>query len=424
MTNIDPRRPQDRRVAGDESESPAAPGHKRRRSRSGLDGSETRRGNFMGRLTGRAELDRAKSRRYDPYSYESNNSQLKWAIAALVAWIIVALTLAWQDRSTVEYLSELRDQGVVTVPPTQQSTRHYVQEIAEFAQREGIGLAWQNRSAAAYPNYLNESGFVDTSSNRKLPDRDLEKIFAFNRAEGIACTVELDIMSLSEACSRFFEIQDRYTTEKDNGAMLFVLLMTILVANFFTFGSFTHRSSRNLLTLKSKGQRYSPEKAVFWFFIPGLNTVKPWMVFKELFRGSDPDVTTSDQAAWRKMGKVPVIVHVWAAIFVAVFIFNPRSIGWFWYSIRETISDVIAARQGLIIADLLMAVLGVAAILVVVELNRRQEERHAIVGDITVTPPRPKDPLEEALKDGIRRKELENRRSRAAKGRDDEMKGN
>jgi hypothetical protein len=96
-----------------------------------------------------------------------------------------------------------------------------------------------------------------------------------------------------------------------------------------------------------------------------------------------------------------------------VFFFNPRTIGWFWYSVRETIDDVIVAHQRLIIADILLAVLGVAAILVVNELHKRQEARHAKVGMITVTPPLPVDPLEEALKEGIRRKELENRRARS-----------
>ncbi|MDE0593242.1 MAG: hypothetical protein OSB68_08435, partial [Dehalococcoidia bacterium] len=71
------------------------------------------------------------------------------------------------------------------------------------------------------------------------------------------------------------------------------------------------------------------------------------------------------------------------------------------------------AHQRLIVADLLLAVLGVAAILVALELHKRQEARHAKVGDITVTPPLPIDPLERALKEGIRRKDLENQRARS-----------
>jgi hypothetical protein len=311
-------------------------------------------------------MEKAKAKRYEPYTYESNSTQLKWTVVALLAWVIVALVIAWQDRSAADYLSDLRDQGLVSVPPTQQSTQ-----------------------------------------------RDIDEIIRFAAAEGIACNTEAEIISLSAECSRLLDIQDKYTSVKDTGAMLFVLLMAILLANMFAFGSFTHRASRNVLAMKNSGQRFTPEKAVLWFFVPVLNLVKPWQVYKEIFRGSDPDVSTNSETEWKKKGKVPAIVHVWAAIFVGVFFFNPRSIGWFWYSIRETIDDVIVAHQRLIIADLLMAILGVAAILVVLELHKRQEARHAKVGLITVTPPPPVDPLEEALKEGIRRKELENRRARS-----------
>ena len=72
----------------------------------------------MGRISGRQELERAKIKRYDPYSYESNNVQLKWLLVALVAWTVIAVTLAWQERSTANMLTEMRDQGFGTVPPS------------------------------------------------------------------------------------------------------------------------------------------------------------------------------------------------------------------------------------------------------------------------------------------------------------------
>ena len=316
----------------------------------------------MGRISGRAELERAKAKRYDPYSYESNSTQLMWLVVALVAWTVVALALAWQDRSTAALLVDLRDQGLVSAPPT----RFSPQGIIEFADREGI-----------------------------------------------ACNSASDILAETPECTRLTDAQSEYSNVEGTGAILFVLLLITLLANMFAFGSFTHRASRNLLTLKSNDQGFSPEKGVFWFFIPVFNLVKPWQVYRELFRGSDPAVTTDDELAWKKKGKVPAIVNVWAGIFVAVFVFNPRTVDWLWYSTRETIRETVSALQARIIADFLLVILGVAAIIVVIELHRRQEARHAVVGNITVTPPRPVDPLEEALKEGIRRKELENRKSRS-----------
>ena len=357
--DFDPRPPSQRRSAADGLDSSR---RRRRRSRADLNTSPARADSLFRRISGRSELERAKIKRYDPYSYESNSTQLKWLLVALAVWTVVAVALAWQDRSTAAILVDLRDRGLVSVPPSQFSA----QRILDFAEREGI-----------------------------------------------ACDSEVDVAALTPECVRLIDAQNDYTNVKDTGSILFVLLIVTLLANMFAFGSFTHRASRNLLTLKSNDQGFSPEKGVFWFFIPVFNLVKPWQVYQELFRGSDPAVTTDDELAWKKKGRVPAIVNVWAGIFVAVFVFNPRTIGWVWNSVRETINEVVTAHQRLIIADILLAALGVAAIIVVIELHRRQEARHALVGNITVTPPRPVDPLEEALKEGIRRKELENRKSRS-----------
>jgi hypothetical protein len=357
----DPRPPKDRRVVGSDAPDSNKPSRRTRSSNGPVAGG----GGFLGRITGRNELDLAKAKRYEPYSYESNSTQVKWVVVALTAWVIVALILAWQDRATSSYLGDLQNQGRVNVPPTQQSTL-----------------------------------------------RDVNKILEFAAIEGVACTSQEQIIALSPECNLVMDEIEKYT-ESISRSLLTLLLLAVLLANMFAFGAFTHRSSRNLLTLKSDKQGFSPEKAVMWFFVPVLNLVKPWKVFQELFRGSDPEVTTSNQTEWKTKGKVPAIVHVWAAIFIAVFVFNRWTIGIFWYSVRETLDDVVVAHQRSIIADLLLAVLGIVAILVALELHKRQEARHAKIGDITVTPPPPIDPLERALKEGIRRKDLENQKARS-----------
>ncbi|MBT7078577.1 MAG: DUF4328 domain-containing protein, partial [Chloroflexi bacterium] len=228
----DPRPPKDRRVAGEDT---ADSGKARRLTRSSsrpVAGG----GGVMGRITGRNEMDRAKAKRYEPYSYESNSTQIRWVVVALTAWVVVALVLAWQDRATASYLGDLQNQGIASVPPTQQSTL-----------------------------------------------RDVDKILEFAAIEGVDCTTQEQIIALTPECSSLMDVQDKYTSVKDTGAMLFVLLMAVFLANMFAFGAFTHRSSRNLLTLKSDKQGFSPEKSVMWFFVPVLNLIKPWQVFRELF---------------------------------------------------------------------------------------------------------------------------------------------
>lgn len=367
--SFDPRPPGQRRRAGESRDD--SDQRRGRRNRSGQDNSERRRIGLMSRLSGRSELDKARTARYEPYSYESNSTQLKWVIFALVAWVVVSLFLAIQHRATSNYLTELRDQGIQSIPPSQQSSLIDFEPIIEFAEKEGL-----------------------------------------------ACDRE-QVLSL---CERPLEIQKEYDSLINNGTFLLLLLMAVFIVNMFAFGALTHRASRNLPTLKSAKQGYAPEKAVIWFFVPVFNLFKPWLIFREMFKASDPDVPTTDETAWKTKGSVPASVHAWAGIFVAVFFFNPLTIDWFLYPVREIIDVVLVAQSRLVMADILLALLGVAAILVVVDLHRRQETRHAKVGHVTVTPSPPVDPLEEALKEGIRRKELENKRVRS--DRDDEMKGN
>ena len=112
--SFDPRPPGQRRRAGERSDST-----RQRRSRSGKKTEPTsRRDSVFGRISGRSELERAKVKRYEPYTFDSNNTQLRWVVIALVFWSIVALWLAWEDRVTASVLSDLREQGYTTTPPT------------------------------------------------------------------------------------------------------------------------------------------------------------------------------------------------------------------------------------------------------------------------------------------------------------------
>jgi hypothetical protein len=358
--NYDPRPPKDRRIGGVESNRSG------RRTREDEQRNVQNDGSLIRRISGRNEMDRAKVKRYEPYTFESNATQLRWTVLLLVLWVAFSLWLAFADRATANTLTDLKQQGYISAPPTTLSP----QTMRDFGDREGL-----------------------------------------------TCVDEADVFIGTPECVELFDVQARYESDKSRGSFLFVGLIAVLLATSFAFGAFSHRASRNILALNNAEQAFSPEKAVMWFFIPIFNLIKPWQVFKELFRGSDADVSKTEQKSWKEKGRVPSIVHVWAVIWLVVFVYNPITIGRLWNSVRENMDEIIVAHQRLVIADILLAVLGIAAILVIVELHKRQETRHAKVGMITVTPPLPVDPLEEALKEGIRRKELENRRARSKRNK-------
>ena len=164
----------------------------------------------------------------------------------------------------------------------------------------------------------------------------------------------------------------------------------------FPYLSLVHRASRNLLPLKSEGQKHLPEWSVLHHFIPICNFLRPGQVLSELYKGSDPDVTTDEPTAWKSAGKVRVIVYLWWILWVAGWIFNPITVPRFVNA--QNLPELIDANDLLILSDVLLIFLGIVAVLMLRQLHVWQEMRFSRIGLITVTPPLPEDPLAVALR--------------------------
>jgi hypothetical protein len=303
--------------------------------------------NILKKISGREELDRAKARRYDPYSYESNGSTLKLLIVILSVWSIISICLAIQDYRISAMLNEWNKQGITTLPPSS----------------------------------FDPQGLIDFAKN-----------------ENFECANINDLLSELGDCQNVMEFHSSFATAQDISFLLFAFLVISLLGCIFVFGAFTHRASRNLLTLRSEGQRFSPEMAVTWFFIPIMNLFKPWRVYIELFKGSDPSVKPGEPN-WKSKGSVPKIIHFWELSFLLIFFFNPITISRIWFSVRKTTEDISSAHNALIIAEIMLAILGFLAMFLTTKLHIWQEKRNELIGPILVTPPKPIDPISEILKD-------------------------
>ena len=303
--------------------------------------------NIFRKISGREELDRAKAKRYDPYYYESNASTLKLLIIVLSLWSIISICLAIQDYRISYMLNEWNKQGITTLPPSS----------------------------------FDPKGLIDFAKN-----------------ENLECVNINDLLSELGDCQNVMELHASFAAAQDISFLLFAFLVISLLGCIFVFGVFTHRASRNLLTLRSERQRFSPEMAVTWFFIPIMNLFKPWRVYTELFKGSDPSITAGEPN-WHSKGMVPKIVHFWELSFLLIFVFNPLTISRIWFSVRKTIEDVSSAHSALIIADIMLAILGFLAMFLTAKLHIWQEKRKNLIGPILATPPKPIDPLSEILKD-------------------------
>ncbi len=326
------------------------------------------------RVTGRPGLEAAMRQRQQPYRYESNAAPLRWVIAGLVVWTVAVLALAWSDRQTASTLSRLEEEGIRSVPST---------SIA------------------------------------------FEDLLAFAKEERIDCSTAEDLQFLRADCGRLLDIRRDFAGTQDRANLMFATLAVVLIATAFAWGTFTHRASRNLLTLKSAEQRYRPDSIVLWVVL-GTASFMPFVLFGsavvagsvvailllvwkvmpafvEVFKGSDPAPGTGDETAWKEQGSAHPALYLWLIAVGLVLLVNPITVSRL--TPRENLSELVTVVNHLVWADLLLILPAVAAIFMLWELHRRQEARHAMVGDIEVTPPRPRNPLEDELDRRIRQRE-------------------
>ncbi len=300
---------------------------------------------LWGRFSGREELERAKAQRYEPYGYESNSVHLKILVVLMALWVLMCLALVISTQSTSSLLERWQTQGFTQAPPGTME----LENMVEFALMHSV-----------------DCGSVDA------------------------------VLSRTSGCAQVERFSMEYEDAVTKDSLLFVGLMAIMVVIAFPFTWFTHRASRNLLTLKSEGQRFSPEWAVGWLFIPVMNLLRPAQVFFELFKASElTQLTQGIPRDWPNNPR-PVLVSVWwLSVLVALF-FSPFI--WGRTLPKSNIMDLIQSTSMMGWMYLVLAIPAITATAMLYALHQKQQAKFAEVGPNTVTPPRPKlDPLEEAL---------------------------
>ncbi|MGQ0542804.1 MAG: DUF4328 domain-containing protein [Blastocatellia bacterium] len=158
------------------------------------------------------------------------------------------------------------------------------------------------------------------------------------------------------------------------------------IATIVVFLIWEHRSFSNLSSLKARNLEFSPGWAVGWWFIPFANLIKPYQAMKELWRESDPDYDENLGFLSSNLG-VPTFFGFWWAL-------------WIISNIAGRIAERASDEPGGGVSSafpfifLVASVLSIAAagllILVVRDINERQEERFKRLGiEINDVPPPP-----------------------------------
>ena len=139
-----------------------------------------------------------------------------------------------------------------------------------------------------------------------------------------------------------------------------------------------HRAQANLTALGASNVRYSPGWAVGWWFIPVAFWAMPFRTMQELWKASDPARGAVD---WKDQPASPLLVSWWIVwlvwwvlIIVAGATVSAPNQPMFTYTPEQMVHRVYWGIWG----DLAHVVVGILAILVVREIDRRQTERRRL----------------------------------------------
>jgi len=154
------------------------------------------------------------------------------------------------------------------------------------------------------------------------------------------------------------------------GSFLAALVGAGCVISFLVWFS---RSYRNLRALGAEGLEYSPGVAIGWWFVPVVNCWKPFRVAVEIWRGSDPMAMKNDLASRAGM-PTPALLAIWwmgwlTALVLDNLVAAPDRL--MYQGEVVTLPMIVAAGFDILAAALAMAV--------ILEIDRRQNMRHASI---------------------------------------------
>lgn len=394
-------------------------------------GRERTKGSIFGRVFGRQGLDDALQERFKPYEYEPTRPMLRWLFLALLAFVGVSAYALFADFQFRSQVNEWQGEGLTEIPIDNEEVASASFVMAALPPDTTVEelCATEEEAVNATPTPDPEEpdatpGPAIGTSVLHQSCNALERVLEHADVAGIDCTtpeqfgtVVRDDLAEHPGCTRLVELSSRFDSLETDTTISTVLVILAFIVTAFPFSSFAHRSSRNIRTLKSEGQRHSPDGVVIRFFIPVINIYKPLFMFVELFKASDPRTPEGDSEAWKKRGVPSPIVVLWGLAWTAVVIYNPITTSQLFFRDRFDLADVGTTTTALVASDILLVVLGILTILMANTLSKWQDLRAARHGTVTVTPPRPRDPLEKALEEGVRRRDEEAAGTRSKRAR-------
>ena len=187
-----------------------------------------------------------------------------------------------------------------------------------------------------------------------------------------------DLLRVSSQATKYLDrtiseqsFKDSTNVSVSAGAVLLVIPIAVLTMIWM------YRMSSNLRVLGRPGQTWVPGWGIgAWFVPPCVVYAVPWLMFKELWRGSDPDLERGDPR-W-KQGRVPPIITWWWVLYGLLPIFSLGSNGQFISDLRsdQTTRDRAQRYHDYTGSSVVFVVLAMASTVVFLVLVRQLSARH------------------------------------------------
>mgnify|MGYP001207958483 CR=1 FL=1 len=150
------------------------------------------------------------------------------------------------------------------------------------------------------------------------------------------------------------------------------LQFIVLIITYVLFLMWIHRAYRNVMVLHNDELKYSPGWAVGSYFIPFVNLVLPFLVMREIWKGSSPHGKIEDRLAWKKEKGSALLIFWWLfwllSNHLSTFVFRL-----YWRA--DTPEEYITANWFSITSSIIEVILTLLVLFVVHTINRRQSEK-------------------------------------------------
>lgn len=162
-------------------------------------------------------------------------------------------------------------------------------------------------------------------------------------------------------------------TFRDNTSTNFSGLSGLLVIPIAVLTMITmFRMARNLRVLRSEGQTWKPGWAIGGWFCPPFVFVIPWLMFRELWKGSDPSATYD----WKR-GKVSPLINIWWVLYGLVPLIGfGTAAGLFANFSRPSIRDLAEKLDDFALVNLILQIVSLGTTVVYLLMIRQLVARH------------------------------------------------